>query len=357
MQNKVILPSYVIGQNCYECFEELCAKYGNRCILIYGEKAYEAVSQYFFDAIKDSEMQLINSFLYGKDATYENAKKIISEIEPKHVDFIIAMGGGKCIDTAKYVADLCELPIITLPTIASTCAATTKISIMYNKDGSFLNVYSCKNAPVFCLINSKVITNAPIMYLWAGIGDTVAKNVETYFSSRNDTLNFQNEFALQVSNMCFDSILKHGIKAYKDAKNNEVTNDLEITIQNILISTGIVSLLIDAKYNSALAHSLFYGFTSRKVVEENHLHGEVVAYGVLVQLMLDSQMEKLALAYNFYKLLKLPTCLKDLDIDIYDDLNDVIELTLKNKELEHIPYPITHTMIKNAINDLEKYAL
>ena len=63
-----------------------------------------------------------------------------------------------------------------------------------------------------------------------------------------------------------------------------------------------------------VAHGLFYGFTLLEEIEKNHLHGEVVAYGVLVLLMIDNQMQVVDKLYPFYKSVNLPTCLKDLDV-------------------------------------------
>ncbi|MFR1993661.1 MAG: iron-containing alcohol dehydrogenase [Eubacterium sp.] len=47
------------------------------------------------------------------------------------------MGGGKALDTAKALAYITNKEIFTFPTIASNCAGTTAVSIMYNADGSF----------------------------------------------------------------------------------------------------------------------------------------------------------------------------------------------------------------------------
>lgn len=353
MSLQIILPSYSIGKDCFESIKDVCNLYGKTCVIVHGEKAFNAAKQELIKEIENAGITIHKTILYGKDATYENVDRIKNDVETSKVDFIFAVGGGKCVDTTKVVGDMLNKPVITIPTIASTCAAVTKISIMYTNEGIFKDIYHCKKAPVYCLINTNIIMNAPLLYLWAGIGDTIAKNVETHFSCRNDEIEYKDELALEVSNLCFDSIIKHGGIGYKDAENKKLSPELETTIQNILISTGIVSLIINPDYNSALAHSLFYGLTCRKEIEQNHLHGEVVSYGVLVQLMVDNQMDKLEKAYHFYKEIKLPVCLNDLDLNSGDPLDDVISLTLQNKELNHIPYPITKEMIVNAIQKLE----
>ena len=95
--------------------------------------------------------------------------------------------------------------------------------------------------------------------------------------------------------------------------------------------------------------------TSRKCIEERHLHGEVVAYGMLVNLMVDHDWEKLSRAWRLSKAIKLPVCLGGLELDSTDPLEDVLKVTMENQELKHTPYPVTKEMIREAITALETY--
>ena len=108
-------------------------------------------------------------------------------------------------------------------------------------------------------------------------------------------------------------------------------------------------------YNGGVAHALFYGLTSRKHIEERHLHGEVVSYGTLVNLLLDKDWGKLDQAYRLSQSIKLPVCLADLELEKDDPLDDVLEVTMANQELLHTPYLVTKESIRKAIADLEEY--
>ena len=54
--------------------------------------------------------------------------------------------------------------------------------------------------------------------------------------------------------------------------------------------------------------------------------------------------------------MKLPVCLEDLDLSADDPLDDVLDATIVNPELDHIPYPITKQMVRACIDALERYA-
>lgn len=52
-------------------------------------------------------------------------------------DIIVGVGGGKILDTAKAVAYYLESPVIICPTIASTDAPCSALSVLYTDDGQF----------------------------------------------------------------------------------------------------------------------------------------------------------------------------------------------------------------------------
>ena len=347
------LPRYTIGSDAFKAIGNACGSYGKKLALLYGEKAYAASREKLLPALKDFE--IVHEEVYGKEASYTNIERIKNNEEVKKADFIIAVGGGKCLDVSKCVGDMLDKPVFTVASIASTCAAVTKISIIHNDDGSFKEIYRLKSAPVHCFIDPEVIVSAPAKYFWAGMGDTMAKHVECVFSAKNDVLDFESELGRTISILCYEPIIAKGYKAYEDVKNHVVSEEVEDVIKSIIIATGSVSLSVNPDYNSALAHALYYGLTVREWMERKHLHGEIVSYGTLIQLLVDNNEKELRRVYDFNKSVGLPVCLKDLDLEISDPLDDVLDATIINPELDHIPYPIDKKMVRSAIEKLEDY--
>ncbi len=347
------LPRYTSGKDAFEKISQVCKAYGNKAALLYGEKAYFASREKLLPCLNG--LQIVHGEVYGKEASYTNIDRLVQNEKLKEADFLIGIGGGKCLDVTKVVGDKLGKPVFTVPSIASTCAAVTKISILHNDDGSFKEIYRLKSAPVHCFIDPEIIANAPAKYFWAGMGDTMAKHVESVFSSKNDVLDFESYYGVTISKLCYEPILEKGEKAYDDVKAHVVSKEVDDVIKSIIIATGSVSLSVNPDYNSALAHALYYGLTVREWMERKHLHGEIVSYLTLVQLLLDEQYEELRRVYDFNKKVGLPVCLKDLDLTKEDPLDDVLDATIVNQELDHIPYPITKDMVRDAIAKLEDY--
>lgn len=355
------LPSYSYGTDAYAAVSQVVApanQAGNAstvsAVVIGGKRAMAAGLGRLKAACADSCVQIIDAFWYGGEASYENVECLLRNPTVQNADVIFAMGGGKAIDACKVVAHHLNKQVYTFPTIASNCSPVSRISIMYHEDGSFKDIFQLRTVPVHCFVDTQIIAEAPEAYLWAGIGDTIAKFPEVAFSMRGEQLAYAPELGLAIARMCDEPFVKQAEAAYKASKQNLVTDALEQAALNIVVSTGLVSGLVGVNYNCALAHALFYGLTTVPEVEKNHLHGEVVSYGLLVQLTMDNQEEKLQQLLPLYRSLGLPTCLADLDLSADGDFESILEATEVNQELRHVPYPVTKELILGAITKLEE---
>ena len=345
------LPSYTIGPDAYSAIP---ATVGSAKVVVVGGKTALAKSQdALISSLKDTHVEVLGTFWYGGESTFENVDRLSAEGAVQQADALFAVGGGKCTDMVKVLGLRLGKPVYALPTIASNCSPVSKISIMYYPDGSFREIVQLPHQPAHTFINTKVCAEAPEKFLWAGLGDTPAKYYESSFSMRGDELSYEIELGKHVAPMCRSQVLKYGVQALADNRSKRPSYAFEQAALNVIVTTGIVSSLVGADYNSALAHALFYGLTTIAKVEQNHLHGEIVSYGVLVQLVMDGQLDELEKLKPFYHQMGLPTKLADLDLSLDDDFTEALASTESNQELIHTPYPVTKQRIWDAIVRLE----
>ncbi|NCC44144.1 MAG: iron-containing alcohol dehydrogenase, partial [Clostridia bacterium] len=327
---------------------------GKKILLIGGKLAMEAGLAKLQDAIKDSGLQIIDQVVFGEDCTYENIHRWAEYAKESKADMIFGMGGGKAIDTAKGAAYETGLPVFTFPTIASTCAATTALSVVYKCDGNFDSFYFYDRPAYHCFIDLSVIAKAPAKYLQAGMGDTIGKYFECHFAARGDKLAHSSALGREISNMCYAPLLEYGAAALQDCEKSKVSHDLEQAVLANIVSTGLVSLMVIDDYNCAIAHSVYYGLVLLPGFEEKYLHGNVVAYGVLVQLAVDGDLEEAKRLKEFMIQLEIPTTLKEMNVPLdRKGLEAVLKETVTGPDMEHIPYEVSEDMIYHGMEVVE----
>jgi glycerol dehydrogenase len=154
--------------------------------------------------------------------------------------------------------------------------------------------------------------------------------------------------------MCYAPLLEYGIEAKHDCEHHIVSTALEQAVLANIVSTGLVSLSVLDCYNCAVAHSVYYGLVVLPGFEEKWLHGNVVAYGVLVQLLIDGDVDEARRLKAFMQELEMPTTLREMDVPVDRTvLQPVLTETVTGPDMEHIPYPITEDMVFEAMVQVE----
>ena len=350
----ITLPSYSIGEQVYKQIPTVCAPFGATAVVIGGHKAMAAVRERLLAAIQGSAVTITDFVWYGG----ENIAALAENPAVAAADMIFAVGGGKALDTGKAYGEESGKPVFTFPTIASTCAATTAVSILYHADGTFLAPDFHKAPPVHAFILPSVIAAAPRRYIWAGMGDTYAKYFEAEMSSRGEALVHYHALGVNVSRMCLDPLLTYGAQAMADIDAERCTYAVEQVILAIIVTTGIASILLTAEhivdYNSGLAHAVFYALTAWPHIEARHLHGEVVGFGVLILLLTDGNLDGFRQMYAFNRSVGLPTALSQVEMT-GADVEKLVPLVAKMPDIAHNPYTITEEMLHKAFADLDYY--
>ena len=149
--------------------------------------AYLLVDKFIFDNFKDKivesfEKEGINYHIevFGGECSKNEINRNIDILKEKNCDAIFGIGGGKTLDTAKAVSYYENIPVFIVPTIASTDAPCSALSVVYTPNGEFEEYLFLKANPDMVIMDTNVIVNAPARLLVAGIGDALA----TYYEAK-----------------------------------------------------------------------------------------------------------------------------------------------------------------------------
>lgn len=350
----MIMPDYSIGGKVYSKIKDFCPQYGSNAVIIGGKTALAKAES----AIRENSQGAVNivgTLWYGGEASYENVAALSEKAEVRQADMIFAVGGGKALDTCKCLGDKIGKPVFTFPTIASNCACCTSVAIMYKPDGTFIEPYFFLSPPVHSFINTEILCEAPSKFLWAGMGDTYAKFYEATISSRDEEVEHFKAFGVAMSSMCVEPVIRYGAKALEDNKAGVCSYEFQQAVLAVCITTGFVSIFVTRDhtpdYNSGLAHAVFYTLTSIGI-EEEHLHGEVVAFGVLICLLVDGQTEEYKRIRDFNISVGLPVRLADIGVT-RDEFNKLLKTVTTMSDIRHYPYSVTVEMLEKALDIIE----
>lgn len=331
MNNTLFLPAWSIGPDVYNEVYRIVRPRGTKAAVIGGKTAMEKALPALQAALAGTDLVLTEPIWFGGEASYENADALAALPQVQDADMIFAFGGGRAVDTCKMTADKLDKPLYTFPTLSSNCAGCTTIAITYYPDGTMRNIYYPRRCPVHTFLNSTIIANSPAEYLWAGIGDSLAKEFESEFAARNDladgTISHEALMGTAIARCCTGPLTGYGARALEQIRNHQDGYELQQVVLAVVITAGLVSNMTSDPahfYNSSMAHAFYDGCTACPGAHR-HLHGELVSLGILVMLTLDRQFRQRDALLPFYASIGLPITMDDVELKA-EDLDALYEL-------------------------------
>lgn len=340
---------YASGANILQNLPSYLADF-KKISVITGEKSSEAFKKYYHKELH------YPTYRYDGSSSHENAVELATQIG--HAELILAIGGGRVIDTAKMVAEELNAELMVIPTLISNCAPFTPIVAVYHPNRTFKAMGFMKRAPFLTLVDSNFLLATPKDYFVAGIGDTLAKWYEIEGITRNlaeDEKSAYVRLGIASAKAIQQLLLEDAIPAIKDLENHQATSAFSRVTDTIIGLAGETGGFAASYGRSGGAHAVHDGLSYLEATH-NQLHGMKVAYGILVQLAHTKDLEEIEKLRPFYKKIGLPLKLKDLEVfdTSKNALTPVIEHAASPNETFNMVDPhITADQIYRAIQTIE----
>lgn len=359
-----VAPSQVMrGDKILAQVGETLARFGRRPLIVGGDYSLSVTVPRLQPAL-ETHQPIAHQVSYRPDCSESSLARLKEAVETHQADFIIGIGGGKSLDLAKLVAHRCHLPIVTIPTSAATCAAWTALSNIYTDRGAFLYDVPLTRCPDLLILDYELIATAPERTLVAGIGDAIAKWYEASVSSGHSEQTLV-VAAVQQARVLRDILFQKSTTALQQPGSQVWREVVDATI----LLAGAIGGLGGAQCRTVAAHAVHNGLTH--VDPQHHtLHGEKVAYGILVQLRLEEMLQNNQLAASarqqllkFYGEIGLPTTLSALGLEniTLKDLQRAAEISCgTNSDLHRLPFTVVPDQLLAAMvsttSPIERFA-
>ncbi|MFH1487680.1 MAG: glycerol dehydrogenase [Pseudomonadota bacterium] len=286
---------------------------GSRPFIIGGKRALSSLKESVSRSLDDHRMEGEFAEFTGK-GTRSDAAELIKKAAAFGADIIVGAGGGLVLDTAKAVAHEMDLPLGIIPTIASTDAPCSREALQYTEDHQFDREIKLKRNPDVIIVDSKIIAEAPTRFFVAGMGDALATWIEARSCAKSGAENFAGGLAtaagMAIAKLAYDILLEYGVAARLAVDRNAVTPAVEMVIEanTLLSSIGFENCGIGA------AHSISVGLGTLEGTEDR-LHGELVGFGILVNLVLENYpKDEIREVISFCHAVGLPISLDQLGV-------------------------------------------
>ena len=295
---------------------------------------------------------------FNGECSYTEIHRIEKAVRENACDVVVGIGGGKIFDTAKAAAYYCGTPVVVVPTVASTDAPCSGLSVIYTDEGVFQEYLFFPSNPNLVIMDTEVIAKSPVRMTVSGMGDAMATYFEARACSRSGAKTCAGGqvgvAALGIARLCYDTLIEEGVKAKAALDAGACTTAVEKVIEANTLLSGIGF----ESGGLAGAHAIHNGLT---VLPECHhmQHGEKVNFGTLTQLVLENiPLDDLGELLDWMTEIGLPVTFEQLGITdtSREHLLPAAEAACaENDTIGNLPFPVDAEKVYNAMLAADRF--
>ena len=299
------------GYNSVQKFQ-----FPKNCLLITSKGAKK---RNWLDYINLENMKIFDQV--ENNPSMETAKTIINKWKDHNIAYVVGLGGGSCLDVAKFVGYKLKKPKILIPTTFGSGSEVTRISVL-KVNGKKQSFHDDELFADIAIVDPYFLSNTPENVFKNSVIDACAQCSES-FDSKNSNL-----YTKFLCKTAFEK-LEHGI----------FNNDNEsIVLGSLYTGLGF------GNSSTTLGHALSYVFSN-----EGISHGHALAYTTTIAHKFNNSI--------FYeRFLEIVKKLNFQPLNLKQNLNDAAELILSDKKhLDNNPKIIQKNDIIDLLKKLNEY--
>jgi len=153
---------YIQGAHALDVLSQETSRLGSAPLVIIDAKVAELLHADISDRLGAFDLSFET---FGGESSQKEIDRLTARAESLGTDVILGVGGGKTMDTAKAVAHATGHPVMIIPSLASTDAPCSALSVIYTSSGAFERYEVLPRNPDVVLVDTALIAKAPVRFL------------------------------------------------------------------------------------------------------------------------------------------------------------------------------------------------
>lgn len=206
----------------------------------------------------------------------------VNQLPITDFDVVIGVGAGKVIDTAKYAANINNIPCISIPTTISNDGICSPVSVLKEKQNKFKSLGA--KMPIALFVPYHIVENSDIDSFVSGVGDLLSNlsAIEDWKLANTETGEFIDDYAVMISRQAALSIL-YQIENYilqRKTKEQFFKDNLKNLIESLALSGIAMEIAGTSRPASGAEHLISHAID--ELFGGSKPHGMQVAFGMYI---------------------------------------------------------------------------